>query len=142
MRRRVAIVLGIEDQPGQNTGSHPSSPLPMTLVVGGQQSLYLLPNLRSDDRLLLARVRFSPVGDSARVYLVVQQLVESTPRVSVAPEYSPMGRSVHLRPQLLPVQVLLQCCHRSQAEVLGEDLSNQSRLLRVDDQLPIPDVIA
>jgi len=59
------------------------------LVLRGQQRFHLFPSLRLDDRLLLTRVRFTSVGDPARVQLVVQELVESAPRVSLAPEYMP-----------------------------------------------------
>jgi hypothetical protein len=43
---------------------------PVPLVVGGQQSLYLLPSLWRDDRLLLPLMRFSSMGDPAVIGLL------------------------------------------------------------------------
>ena len=77
MRRAHAVAAVVEEAAGQNGGRAPE-PDPSRDGVGGALGLHGLEHVAAEDRLMLAAMHLTPIGDFADVEPVVEQMGKGT----------------------------------------------------------------
>ena len=93
VRRAHAVAAVVEEATGQKGGSAPELDLPGD-GVGGALGLHGLEQIAGEDRLMLAAMHLTPIGDLAEVEPVLEEMGKGThamKRVPSAPAAIPDG---------------------------------------------------
>src|SRR6202040_2209505 len=97
MRRAHAVAAVVEEAAGQNGGRAPEPDLSRD-GVGGALGLHGLEHVAAEDRLMLAAMHLTPIGDLADVEPVLEQMGKGTHAEADAAAPAAIATAIELGP--------------------------------------------
>src|ERR1700738_1281009 len=102
MRRAHPVAAVVEEAAGQKGGSAPEPALPGD-GVGGALGLHGLKQVAAEDRLMLAAMHLTPIGDLAEVERVLEQVGKGTHAEADTAAPAAIATAIELGPYAPPV---------------------------------------
>ena len=141
MRRAHPVAAVVEEAAGQN-GRRASEPNLPGDGVGGALGLHGLEQVAGEDRLMLAAMHLTPIGDFADVEPVLEQMGKRPHAEADAAAPAAIATAIDLGPDAPPIELRDQSSHGAKLQIAAEDGADRLRLLGHDFELLIDAAIA